>query len=119
MSTPDGQQKIKTIEELENRIGELQNSIELIKKQTKLKRGEKSPEIISKEEEIKNLDYEIVKINDEIESDISRMTGGKIQTRVIRKKFVHKITKRCYKMKNRLTKRNKNIKKPKRTRKNL
>ena len=114
MESEEGQKKIQEIKELESQIVGLENKIKEITKQKKLKRGEKLPEM----ESIQVLENKINGINEKIESDLAtKMMGGKIKSRINRKKHIHKITKRGKKIKNKLTKRHKKIKKSKRTRK--
>jgi hypothetical protein len=121
--SPEGQKKIQAIEKLKSQIGKLRNDIKVIidkQPKIKLKRGEKPPEIqeiIVIEKEIQDLENKIDIINEKIENDLATMMGGKIKSRVNRKKHIHKITKRGKKIKNKLTKRYKKIKKSKRTRK--
>jgi hypothetical protein len=113
MESEKGKQKIQEIKELESQIVGLEKKIEEIKKLKKLKRGEILPEM----ESIQDLENKIDEINEEIERDLDKMMGGKIKSRINRKKHIHKITKRGKKIKNKLTKRHKKIKKSKRTRK--
>ncbi len=120
-SSEEGQKLLNDIAEIEKYIQQLTSDIKQLQKTEK--RGQPiSPENVNqinlKQNEIREKEEEINKIYEEINTNAGIIKGGSY-TRTNRKQYKHKLTKRARKNVNKLTKRHKKIKIPRKTKKNI